>query len=67
MKYGAAGYLLKPIEKNDLLYFLEKIREQRLIQIEEDSSRKDLIRQLSHSRQVLKEESFLKAFQERFD
>ena len=66
MKYGAAGYLLKPIEKNDLLYFLEKIREQRLIQIEEDSSRKDLIRQLSHSRQVLKEESFLKAFQERF-
>ena len=66
MKYGAMGYLLKPVEKEDLLYYLKKVREYCQTQREEHADKELLNEQLSYSRQRLKEEYFLQVYQTRF-
>lgn len=64
LKYGALGYILKPIDQEELLEFLKKTREKIFSEVFEEKEKQALESRLHTSLWQLKEQYFLKLFDE---
>lgn len=58
LKFGVLGYLLKPIEKEELLFYLNKIKTEKLKMAAESNVMERLEEQLQESNRLLKEGYF---------
>ena len=66
LKYGALGYILKPIDQDELLFFLKKIKEKIFTSTREETQKQELKSRLALSLQQLREQYFLKLFDNGF-
>ena len=58
LKYGVLGYLLKPIEQEELLFYLNKIKTEKQKMAAENNMKEQLTEQLQESNRLLKEGYF---------
>ncbi|MGI6069179.1 MAG: response regulator transcription factor [Blautia sp.] len=64
LKYGALGYILKPIDQEELLDFLKKTREKIFSVDTEEKAKQELRTRLDTSLWQLREQYFLRLFEE---
>ncbi len=66
IKYGALGYILKPIDEEELIFFLQKIKEKIASFNEIETIKQELGEKLSVSVNQLREQFFLKLYSNEF-
>ncbi len=62
LKYGALGYILKPIKQDELLFFLKKIKERIFTTEREETQKLELKSKLDLSLRQLREQYFRRLF-----
>lgn len=58
LKFGVLGYLLKPIEQEELLFYLNKVKAEKMKMDAENNAKEQLAEQLQESNRLLKEGYF---------